>query len=114
MGDPELDFDAYAERIGYRGNRTSTNDSLEGIVLAHALRVPFENLDIHLGTPIDLDPARLFEKIVVRRRGGYCFEQNTLLFEVLREIGFSVRPLAARVLGGNPPIDRPRTHMLLM
>jgi N-hydroxyarylamine O-acetyltransferase len=113
MGEPELDFDAYAERIGYRGNRTATLDSLEGIVLAHALRIPFENLDIHLGNPIDLEPARVFAKLVGRRRGGYCFEQNGLLLEMLRSVGFTVRPLAARVLYG-PPAERPRSHMLLL
>ena len=108
-----MNFDAYAERIGYRGTSAPNADTLEGIVLAHALRIPFENLDIHLGRPIDLDPARVFEKLVVQRRGGYCFEQNGLLLEVLRAIGFKVRPLAARVLWGMPQNDRPRTHMLL-
>lgn len=108
-----MDFDAYAERIGYRGTSAPNVDTLEGIVLGHALRIPFENLDIHLGRPIDLDPPRVFEKLVGRRRGGYCFEQNGLLLEMLRAIGFTVRPLAARVLWGNPEKDRPRTHMLL-
>ena len=109
----ELDFDAYAERIGYRGTSAPSVDTLEGIVLAHALRIPFENLDIHLGKSIDLEPRAVFDKLVVRRRGGYCFEQNGLLLEMLRGIGFTVRPLAARVLWGLQPIERPRTHMLL-
>lgn len=109
----EADFDAYAERTGYRGTSAPNADTLEGIVLAHALRIPFENLDIHLGRSIDLDPAAVFEKLVVRRRGGYCFEQNGLLLAMLRSIGFTVRPLAARVLWGAPLVDRPRTHMLL-
>jgi N-hydroxyarylamine O-acetyltransferase len=111
MGQP--DFDAYAERIGYRGTSAPSTDTLEGIVLAHGLRIPFENLDIHLGKGIDLDPAAVFDKLVVRRRGGYCFEQNGLLLTMLRSIGFTVRPLAARVLWGRPASDRPRTHMLL-
>jgi len=111
MGDA-LDFDAYGERIDYRGRHTPTVDVLEGLVLAHAMRIPFENLDIHLGNPIDLEPAKLFAKLVLRRRGGYCFEQNTLLLEMLRAIGFTARPLGARVLGGST--DRPRSHMLLL
>lgn len=109
----EVDFDAYAERIGYRGTSAPNADTLEGIVLAHALRIPFENLDIHLGRSIDLDPDAVFDKLVVRRRGGYCFEQNGLLLSMLRSIGFAVRPLAARVMWGVPLVDRPRTHMLL-
>lgn len=107
-------FDAYAERISYRGPATATIDALEGICLGHAMRIPFENLDIHRGGPpgirIDLARDALFAKLVTRRRGGYCFEQNTLLLEMLRDIGFVVRPLSARVLGGP---ERPRTHMLL-
>lgn len=115
MGD--LDFDAYAERIGYRGTHTATSDALEGIVLAHAIRIPFENLDIHLGRPIDIEPETVFDKLVRRLRGGYCFEQNTLLLEMLRGLGFPVRPLAARVLYGRSASskrERPRTHMLLL
>jgi len=108
-----MNFDAYAERIGYRGGSTATLDVLEGIALGHAIRIPFENLDIHLGNPIDLAPEKVFDKLVNRRRGGYCFEQNTLLQEMLKTIGFTVRPLAARVLYG-APIDRPRTHMALL
>ena len=113
----ELDFDAYAERIGYRGTHTPTSDALDAIVLAHAMRIPFENLDIHLGNSIELEPATVFDKLVVRRRGGYCFEQNGLLLEMLRTVGFSVRPLAARVMYGLRPgvtSDRPRSHMLLL
>lgn len=109
----EVDFDAYAERIGYRGTSAPSTDTLEGIVLAHALRIPFENLDIHLGRSIDLDPAAVFDKLVSKRRGGYCFEQNGLLLTMLRSIGFTVRPLAARVMWGVPLVDQPRTHMLL-
>jgi N-hydroxyarylamine O-acetyltransferase len=112
MGDAQLDFDASAERIGFRGTSAVSNDTLEGIVLAHCLRIPFENLDIHLGNPIDLDPARVFEKLVLRRRGGYCFEQNGLLLEVLRTLGFTVRPVAARVFS-ETTLEKPRTHMAL-
>lgn len=110
MGD--LDFDAYAERIGYRGTHTPTADALEGIVLAHAIRIPFENLDIHLRRPIELEPARVFDKLVVRRRGGYCFEQNALFAAVLEAHGWIVHRWTARVRVG-PPIPRPRTHMML-
>ena len=108
-----LDFDRYAERIGYQGARTPTEDVLCGIHLAHATTVPFENLDIHLGVRIRLEPEHVFDKLVVRRRGGYCFEQNTLLLEMLRSIGFRVRPLAGRVTYG-AQVVRPRTHMLLV
>src|SRR5688572_14672988 len=87
------DFDAYAERIGYRGSGAPTLDALEGICLSHATRIPFENLDLHLGKRIDLSPERVFDKLVMQGRGGYCFEQNTLLQEMLRTLGFAIRPL---------------------
>src|SRR4051812_37023644 len=106
-------FDPYAERIGHRGTSTPTSDTLEGICFAHALKIPFENLDIHLGRSIRIDPPSVFDKLVTQGRGGYCFEQHTLLQEMLRAIGFTTRPLAARVLYG-PPAERPRSHMLLI
>jgi N-hydroxyarylamine O-acetyltransferase len=74
--------------------------------------IPFENLDILLGRPIRLDLPSLDAKLVASRRGGYCFEQNTLFAAALGGIGFTVTPLAARVrLGGRT--DGARTHMLL-
>ena len=65
------------------------------------LAVPFENLDIHWGRPIVLEEARLFEKLVTQGRGGFCYEQNGLFTMVLRELGFTVDLLEARV-GAKP------------
>jgi N-hydroxyarylamine O-acetyltransferase len=73
--------------------------------------IPFENLDILLGRQISLDLAALQLKLVGGRRGGYCFEQNTLFRAALEALGFAVTSLAARVRGGG--VLRPRTHMLL-
>ncbi|WP_126173959.1 arylamine N-acetyltransferase family protein [Altericroceibacterium xinjiangense] len=77
--------------------------------------IPFENLDILLGRGIAIDPETVFEKLVTRRRGGYCFEQNRLFADMLRRVGFDVRPLLARVRL-NQPEDAvpPRTHTLLL
>ncbi|MFN2463076.1 MAG: arylamine N-acetyltransferase [Candidatus Dormibacteria bacterium] len=80
---------------------------------AHATHIPFENLDIHLGRPIRLDLAAIEAKLVRRRRGGYCFEQNALFAAVLRQLGYDVVTLAARVHLGKPTQAPPRTHMLL-
>ncbi|MBI4003056.1 MAG: arylamine N-acetyltransferase, partial [Nitrospira defluvii] len=79
----------------------------------HVLTVPFENLDIHLGRPISLDPSDLFRKIVLSRRGGYCFELNGLFALLLEQLGFSVTRLAARVLYGAEGV-RPRSHQVLL
>lgn len=108
-----FDLDRYAERIGWRGARIATEETLSELHLAHATSIPFECLDLHLGRRIAIDPESVFQKLVVRRRGGYCFEQNGLLLEALRAIGFSARPLAARV-AWQATAPRPRTHMLLL
>jgi N-hydroxyarylamine O-acetyltransferase len=96
---------AYLERIG------AQDRSLVSIQRAHRLAIPFENLDIPLGRGLDLDPDRLFDKLVLRRRGGYCFEQNALLLEMLRSIGFAARPVLGRVwlMADSVPA---RTHTL--
>jgi len=109
----DLDLKAYLRRIGYEGPQEPTLAVLEAIHLAHATHIPFESVDVLLGRPIRLDLAGLQAKLVAGRRGGYCFEQNLLLAAVLRELGFDVKQLAARVRHrGDKPL--PRTHMLLM
>jgi N-hydroxyarylamine O-acetyltransferase len=107
-----LDLDAYLARIGYTADLAPNLSTLRGLHQAHATSIPFENLDILLGRSIDLDLASVFDKLVTRRRGGYCFEQNTLFAAVLEAVGFQVTRLGARVLMGTDHI-RPRTHMLL-
>jgi N-hydroxyarylamine O-acetyltransferase len=85
-----LDPDAYLSRIGYRGPLAADTATLRALHLAHATHIPFENLDIQMGLPIRLDLDSLQDKLVRRRRGGYCFEQNSLLQAVLRSAGFEV------------------------
>lgn len=113
--DASIDLDGYFKRIGYQGARAPTVEVLHAITRAHAQAIPFENVDVLLGHPIELAPAALYRKLVVARRGGYCFEQNGLLLEVLTRLGFKVQPLSARVRLGttNRSIDLPRTHLLL-
>ena len=108
----DIDLDAYLARIDYGGSREASLDTLTALHAAHVTAVPFENLDILLGRTISLDLAALQAKIVAGRRGGYCFEQNTLFQAVLERLGFRVVPLAARVRAGMGGV-RPRTHMLL-
>ncbi|HRB14595.1 MAG TPA: arylamine N-acetyltransferase [Nitrospira sp.] len=108
-----VDRSAYLARIGYQGSVVPSMETLRGLHLAHVLTVPFENLDIHLGRPISLDPSDLFRKIVISRRGGYCFELNGLFALLLEELGFVVTRLAARVLYGTEDV-RPRSHQVLL
>lgn len=108
------DLDAYCERIGYSGPRHADLATLRALHLHHVAAVPFENLDVLLGRRISLDPAVIAEKIILRRRGGYCFEQNTLFRTVLAALGFRVTPLLARVRWQVPAdVATPLTHTIL-
>jgi N-hydroxyarylamine O-acetyltransferase len=111
----EFDLDAYFDRIGYSGPRRATIDALEAIHARHPQAIPFENLNPLLRWPVRLDAASLQQKLVRDGRGGYCFEQNLLLYHALRTLEFEVTGLAARVLWNAPEGDvRARTHMLLL
>ncbi|HEX7840561.1 MAG TPA: arylamine N-acetyltransferase [Kofleriaceae bacterium] len=109
-----IDLDRYFARIGYHGPRAATLDTLNQIVCAHAQEIPFENLDVLLGRPIDLDLGAIQRKLLDGRRGGYCFEQNSLLLAVLQSLGFEARPLGGRYRFGRPRDYTPaRTHLFL-
>jgi arylamine N-acetyltransferase len=94
-----LDLNGYFDRINYRGAAQPNLDVLQGLVTAHTRTIPFENLDPLMGVPVDdLSPEALSDKLVRRRRGGYCYEQNGLMGYALAEVGFRVRRLAGRVI----------------
>ena len=105
------ELDAYLRRIGLHQVAAPRPESLMAIQRAHRLAIPFENLDIPLGRGISLDPGAVFAKLVTRRRGGYCFEQNQLFLRMLRRTGFEARPLFARVWLGAETMP-PLTHTL--
>lgn len=114
MADVTVDLDAYFERIGYSGPRAPTLDMLRTIHALHPAAIPFENLNPLLGWPVPLDPASLEQKLIRDGRGGYCFEQNGLLWQVLTSLGFRVSGHAARILWGRgDDVLTPRSHMLL-
>lgn len=109
----ELDLGAYLRRIGLMVPPRADLGGLQALHLAHATSIPFENLDIQMGLPIRLDLASLQAKLVQCRRGGYCFEHNTLFQAVLKVLGFEAIACEARVRLGAQAL-LPRTHMLLL
>ncbi|MGW0764417.1 arylamine N-acetyltransferase family protein [Streptomyces sp. NPDC002676] len=110
----QFDLDSYLRRIRWEGGRRADLATLRGVHLAHARSIPFENLDALRGTVPSLAPGDLSAKLVHGGRGGYCYEQNTLIWLALEALGFRVSGLAARVvIGAETPMSRPRTHMLL-
>src|SRR5581483_2338912 len=108
-----MDVQGYLQRIAYDGPLQPSVASLRKLHRQHLFSVPFENLDIPLGTAIELDLESLYEKIVLRRRGGFCYELNGLFGALLIELGFRVQMLSGRVRredgGFGPEFD----HMLL-
>lgn len=109
-----MDINAYLKRIGYVGPVTPTADTLRRLHVRHLLSVPFENLSIHWGEPIVLTDEALFDKIVRRGRGGFCYELNGLFAALLRALGFDVVMLSGGVLGPGGEFRPDFDHMPLM
>lgn len=112
---PRVDLDAYCARIGHSGPLRPDLATLRALHTRHPDAIPFENLDVLTGRGVDVAPAAVDAKLIGRRRGGYCFEQNGLFRRVLQEIGFQVTGLSARVRWNAPAGSPPpaRTHMVL-
>jgi len=104
----------YLRRIGADGSVATDARTLTRLHRQHLQTVPFESLSIHLGEPVELDESVLYDKIVRRRRGGFCYELNGLFAMLLQGLGFPVTLLSAgvaRAAGGfGPEFD----HLLLL
>ncbi len=92
-----MDLNAYLRRIGLQGPLPPTVETLHAVHRAQAFAVPYEGLDIQQGVTLDLNPARIFDKLVTRGRGGWCYETNGLLGWALAELGFDVQRCTAGV-----------------
>jgi N-hydroxyarylamine O-acetyltransferase len=109
-----VNLDTYFTRIGYTGPRAATLEVLRELHKLHPQSIPFENLNPLTRRPVNLDLASIEQKLITQNRGGYCFEQNALFANVLKQLGFKVTPLLGRVLWGREPdAIPPRTHMVL-
>ncbi len=96
--EPLPDLDAYLTRIDYHGSRALTRETLNALVYAHQLSVPFENLSCcDYDEPVVLDIPALYDKVVRRGRGGYCFELNGIFAALLRAFGFDARSVMCRI-----------------
>ena len=110
-----FDLKSYLQRINYSGDISPTFKTLNAITQAHTQSIPFENLDVILNKPILLSDEAIFDKLVTRKRGGYCFEQNSLVLQALLHLGFVAKPLSARVRlrFTNRQDVAPRTHLFV-
>lgn len=109
-----FNIDAYLERINYQGKKDITKETLYNLHTAHTLQVPFENLDVYYGREIPLDIESLFQKIVVKKRGGYCFEMNGLFSFVLKDLGFKVIDLLAKSIMDDGVTQTSKTHQIMV
>lgn len=108
------DVAAYLDRLGLVGEAAPTEAWLLRLHLTHLSSVPFENLDIHADVPIVLETERLLDKLVTRRRGGYCYEVNGAFAWLLREVGLEVSLAQCRVHEGDDGFSPPFDHLALL
>lgn len=114
MNTAPVELELYCQRIGYDGERAPTLTVLRQLCELHTGAIAFENLSSLAGEQVPITLPAIQDKLLVRGRGGYCFEHNSLLWNVLEQFGFMVRGLAARVRWNVPDrITTPIGHMVL-
>ena len=104
----------YLERIGWSGATAPTLETMGALLRAHNHNVPFENLDVQLGTPVTTKVEDAYDKIVNGGRGGWCYEQNGLYGWALSQIGFDVRRIAASVMRAHRGPVSHANHLTLL
>jgi len=110
----ELPIEPYLARIGYAGPANPTLKTLNALQSLHNERIPYENLDIMNGVPLSLEIPEIYEKVVTRGRGGYCFELNGLFAWLLRRMGYNVTEHFARYLRDEPALPMRRHRVMLV
>lgn len=110
-----LKLEKYLTRIHYSGDLNANLEALKRIHQLHPQYIPFENIDSYTGKVPSLDSEHIFQKLVIESRGGYCYEQNLLLSEVLKYLGFKVTLQLGRVLWQKgESSSAAKTHLLLI
>lgn len=108
-----MDVAAYLERLRYSGPTAPTAETLRQLQRAHLFAVPFENLDIARHRQIVLDLDQIVRKLVVEKRGGFCYELNGAFAALLAALGFRVQLLSARVPRSDGTISPEFDHLTL-
>ncbi|MEN5308386.1 arylamine N-acetyltransferase [Chryseobacterium cucumeris] len=109
------DLEKYFERIHFFGTPELSMETLKRIHQLHPKYIPFENIDSYTGKVPSLNVDDVFRKLVIESRGGYCYEQNLLLSEVLKTLGFNVKLQLGRVVWGRQEDSiAAQTHLLLI
>lgn len=93
---PQIEVEKYLMRLACPYEKTPTLRYLKTLHKSHILHIPFENLDIHLGNEIILDIRKIYDKVMTRHRGGFCYELNGLFFHLLSQLGYRCHLISAR------------------
>ncbi|MFZ4929370.1 arylamine N-acetyltransferase family protein [Chryseobacterium sp. Mn2064] len=110
----DLELKNYLERIGLSESVTGNLETVKRLTQLHPKHITFENVDSFTGTVPSIKTEDIFDKLVNKKRGGYCYEQNSLFKDVLQTLGFNVKMHLARVLWSSKDgSETARTHMLL-
>lgn len=108
-----MDIRKYLRRIQFTDRVVIDDKTLFGLHEHHVFNVPFENLDVHYRRLFGLDIERIYEKVVVDLRGGFCYELNTIFNALLRQIGFNSWIIAARVIDDARVLGPEYDHMAI-
>ncbi|MCB1066712.1 MAG: arylamine N-acetyltransferase [Simkania sp.] len=109
-----MQIEEYLKRIGYEGTLDQSLETLQKLQRLHLQHIPFENLDIHLGREISLELPDVFEKLVRKKRGGYCYEMNGLLAWALDVLGFQVTLHDAKLYANDGTLLPTSQHLVLL
>jgi len=108
-----MDIETYLKRIGLSGPQSPTLDTLKRVHAAHLRAIPYENLDVQFGRPVTIERPAIYDKIVNRGRGGWCYEMNGLLGWALDELGFKVTRATGAVMRELVGDTTLRNHLVL-
>lgn len=109
-----MNLDSYLSRIDFLENPTVDRETLIALHRQHVLTIPFEDLDIHWKIPLNIDLDALMEKIIRRKRGGFCYELNTLFYHLLLSLGFPAQLVSCQISQGNGKFGPPYDHMAIL
>jgi len=93
----ELNIDKYIERIGFNGDIEISEECFKELHKCHVMSIPFEAIDVELNRHIELTLGKIYNKVVVKNRGGYCYELNLLFQELLSKVGFESYLISASI-----------------
>lgn len=109
-----MNLDAYLSRINFLKNPTIDRETLFALHRQHVLSIPFEDLDIHWNIPLNIDRDALMDKVINRKRGGFCYELNTSFYHLLTALGFPTQLVSCQIAQGNSQFGPPFDHMAIL